>query len=810
MWRNTSILIVLVFMLVFSGAAQAGRDITGPGDIIQGIPNDGISQNDNHGWPGNEPPHQAIDDRIDTKYLHFKGELEPTGFRVTPAVGPTIVTGLTFTTANDAEPRDPIEYELWGSNVSIDGPYTLIASGPIEDFADATAWPRRTKTETPIQFNNTVAYEHYQVIIPVVRNPGGANSMQIAEVELLAPVFKASEPVPADGAVHEDTWANLSWTPGETAVSHDVYFGESFDDVDAGAESTFQGNMTSPFLVVGFPGFAVPDGLVLGMTYYWRVDEIEADGTTIHRGDVWSFTVPPKTGYSPNPPDGGKWIDLNPTLSWRPGSGAKLHYVYFGDNLDEVTNATGAAQQMVTTFAPGTLEMGKTYYWRVDEFDVVETHKGDVWSFTTTDGSGGIKGEYFRNTDLSGPPALTRIDPDVDFNLSGSTSPGAPIPGDGWSVRWMADLEIISADTFTFAVNCQDGTRLWINGELMINQWVIPTVTSKYYSLPIYLEKGVHSLLLEYFDSGGDAVEQLYWSTPTMAEEIIPAGPLQPPLRANSSNPPNGSVDVKQTTILTWNPGEFAASHEVYFGTDADAVKNADTSSSEYVDSRALGSESYDPGPLEWDTAYYWRVDEVNDTNPDSPWTGGLWSFTTANFLIVDDMESYNDIDEGEPGSNRIYNAWVDGYEDLTNGSQVGHLDPPFAEQTIVQSGLQSMPFAYNNAAGKSEATLTLTDTRDWTVNGVDTFGIWYIGDPANDAETMYVVLNGTAGVDNPDANAALVDEWTEWTVSLQEFNVDLTNVNTVTIGFGNRANPVAGGAGSMFFDDIRLYPPAP
>jgi len=807
MCRNISILIVLVFMLVFSGAAQAGRDITGPGDIIQGVPNDGISENDNHGWPGNEPPHQAIDDRIDTKYLHFKGELEPTGLRITPAVGPTVVTGLTFTSANDAVERDPVEYELSGSNESIDGPWTLIAAGPIVDFADSTAWPRRTMTTTPIQFANTVSYKHYQVMFPVVRDPGVANSMQIAEVELLSPVFKASEPVPADRAVHQDTWANLGWTPGETAASHDVYFGENYNDVDAGAEGTFYGNQTSPFFIVGFPGFAVPDGLVLGMTYYWRIDEIEVDGTTIHKGPVWRFTVPPKTGYNPKPGDGAKYVDINPTLSWSPGSGARLHYVYFGDNFDEVNNAAGAAQQTTTTYTPGTLEMNKTYYWRVDEFDVAETHKGDVWSFTTVGGGGGIKGEYFNNVNLSGTPALTRIDPSVDLNLTGTTSPGVPIPGDGWSVRWTADLEIIFADTFTFAVNCQDGTRLWIDGDLIVDQWVIPTVTSKYYSLPIYLEKGIHSLWLEYFDSGGDAVEQLYWSTPTMEEEIIPAGPLQPPLRANSSIPPDGSVDVKQTIILGWNSGVAAASHEVYFGTDADAVKNADTGSPEYKGSRQLGSESYDPGQLEWDTTYYWRVDEVNDTNPDSPWTGAVWSLTTANFLIVEDMESYNDINEGEPGSNRIYLAWVDGYDNpATNGSTVGHLDPPFAEQTIVHTGFQSMPFAYDNAVGKSEATLTLTDTRDWTVKGVDTLGIWYIGDPANAAETMYVLLNGTAGVDNPNPNAAQVDEWTEWRVSLSEFGINLTNVNTITLGLRS----VTGGTGMMYFDDIRLYPPAP
>ncbi len=801
MCRNTSILIVIASMLVFSGAAQAGRDITGPGDTVVGYPNENT--------PGNEPPPQAIDDRIDTKYLHYEGGTTATGFRVTPAEGPTVVTGLTFTTANDADGRDPAEYELWGSNESIDGPYTLISAGPIDDFIATAAWPRRTKTETPIEFENDIAYRHYQLLFPTVRTAG--NYMQIAEVELLTPVYEASEPIPADGSIHEDTWANLAWTPGETAASHDVYFGESFNDVDTGAEGTFMGNQTSPFLVVGFPGFPIPEGLVLGTTYYWRVDEIEADGTTIHKGDVWSFTVPPKTGYNPSPIDGAMWVDLNPTLSWRPGSGAKMHTVYFGDNFDDVNNATGGTPQVSATYTLDTLEMGKTYYWRVDEFDVIETHTGDVWSFTTTDGSGGIKGEYFRNTDLSGTPALSRIDPDVDISLSGDTSPGEPIPGDGWSARWTADLEIIVADTFTFAVNCQDGTRLWIDGKFMIDQWVIPTVTSKYYSLPIYLEKGVHSLLVEYFDSGGDAVEQLYWSTPTMDEQIIPAGPLQPPLRAGSPNPPKGAVDVSQTPILSWLPGYQAASHQIYFGTDENAVLNAAAGSPEDKGTKDLGLESYEPGLLEWDTTYYWRVDEVNDANPDSPWTGAVWSFTTANFLVIDDMESYNDLlpDDYPDTANRIYDSWWDGWKDPANGSQVGHLDAPFAEQTIVHSGLQSMPFAYNNAVGKSETTFTLTDKRDWTVKGVTTLSIWFYGDPDNAAESLYVALNGTAVVTHDNPEAAQKAMWTEWIIDLQAFadqGVDLTNVNTIAIGLGDKNNPQPGGTGTMYFDDIALH----
>jgi hypothetical protein len=176
-------------------------------------------------------------------------------------------------------------------------------------------------------------------------------------------------------------------------------------------------------------------------------------------------------------------------------------------------------------------------------------------------------------------------------------------------------------------------------------------------------------------------------------------------------------------------------------------------------------------------------------------------------------MESYNDIEEGQPGSNRIYLAWVDGFDDPANGSQTGHLDVPFYEETIVHSGNKSMPLYYDNAVGKSEATLTLTSNRDWTVNGVDTLTIWHRGNASNASENMYVALNGSAVVNNDDPDAAKKNSWTQWDIPLQAFadqGVNISNVNSITLGFGNMNNPVAGGAGMVFFDDIRLHAPTP
>ncbi len=618
---------------------------------------------------------------------------------------------------------------------------------------------------------------------------------------------RAVDPEPADGSVLEDTWVNLRWMPGDFAVSHDVYMGEDFDAVNDGAEGTFIGNQPATSLVVGFPGFAYPDGFVLGTTYYWRIDEInDADPNSPWKGPVWSFTVPPRIAFDPSPPDGAKFVDPNVVLDWGMGFGSKLHTIYFGDNFDDVNNAVVGLPQAETTYTPGALELEKTYYWRVDEFSGAATEKGDVWSFTVTKPGGGLKAEYFNNIDLSGEPVLTRIDSVIDFSwgfgdVPGENSPDASINVDNFSARWSGELEVDITDTYTFHITANNGFRLWLDGELIIDFWDSPTTYSRE-SEPIELVGGsIYSIQMEYFEGLETAVAQLFWESTKRQQQIIPSGALQLPLKASAPNPSNHAVDVKQTQIISWSAVEDAASHQVYFGTDEEAVKNADTSSPEYKGSKTLGSESYDPGLLQWNTTYYWRVDEVKTDG--TVQMGNIWSFSTANFLVIDDMESYNDLDPADPASNRIFNVWLDGFDNpATNGAIVGHGNPPFAEQTIVHGGSQSMPFVFDNAVGKSEATFTLTDTRDWTVNGINTLTIWFRGEASNAAETMYVVINGSAGVDNDNPDAAQIDEWTRWDIDLQSFGINLANVTSITLGLRS----VTGGAGIMYFDDIRLY----
>jgi len=633
----------------------------------------------------------------------------------------------------------------------------------------------------------------------------------------------AVEPIPADGSLYEDTLVALNWLPGLNAVSHDVYFGYSFDDVDNGTNDTFQGNQVETFVTVGIAGTPVPDGLVPGTTYYWRIDEVDADGTIV-KGDVWSFTVPSLKAYNHNIQDGACFIDPDVGLTWTPGSGAKLHTVYFGDNFDDVNDAADGPSQAAATYAPGPLEPGKTYYWRVDEFDGVNTYKGDVLSFTTlTERGTGLRGDYYTGQNFD-DYVLTRTDPVIDFAWS-SAAPDPALPTDSFSVRWTGDVSAQFTEKYSFYTITDDGIRLWVNSKLIIDDWTLHGDTEDSGTIDLVAGHS-YSIVMEYFENTSGATAHLGWVSPHTPKQIIPTYLLWPPVKARNPKPSDGAVDVKQTTYLTWEPGESAASHEVYFGTDKEAVTNADMASPEFIGLDELGAEGYNPGELLWGTTYYWRIDEVNDANPDSPWIGNVWSFTTANFPIVDDFEDYN------VGSNEIWWAWKDGlgyaahdnepaYAGNGTGSAVGDEGTPsYTEEFIVHSGLQSMPVSYDNNkegfANYSEVELTLNATRNWTEKGSDTLTIWFKGQLSNDPEPLYVAISNSSGApavvvhDNPDA--AKIEVWTQWDIPLQALadqGIDLIDVDKIAIGLGTQGNQTTpGGAGKMYFDDIRLNMP--
>lgn len=175
------------------GAFLAPSDITFPGDPIVAI--DGTDDGDGAvgGSPAGEGVEQAIDNTV-LKYLNFQ-DLN-SGFAVTPSVGATVVTGLRIYTANDAEARDPASFELSGSLSGLGGPWTLIARGDLSLPSSRTGvLPLRPITLNDPQqehwFVNDRPYTTYRLVFPTLKDHGAANSMQVAEVELLGTVGSA-------------------------------------------------------------------------------------------------------------------------------------------------------------------------------------------------------------------------------------------------------------------------------------------------------------------------------------------------------------------------------------------------------------------------------------------------------------------------------------------------------------------------------------------------------------------------------------------------------------------------------------------
>jgi hypothetical protein len=574
-----------------------------------------------------------------------------------------------------------------------------------------------------------------------------------AEVKQLAFRAKAYGPNPADGAVGI-SMPLLQWKPGSSAAFHNVYLGTSPELTDADLQPRGFGAM----LYYG-PGFTP------GVKYYWRVDEVEGGGT-VYTGDVWSFTAMPMSAYLPQPADGAANIVLTPTLSWSAGQMATGHHLYFGTDRSAVE--AGAAEvdkgplalEETSYKITAALEPDLVYFWRVDESKLGGSTTGEIWSFSTVwPGPTGAIRQWWLN--MGSGTAVTDLTNSADYpdNPTGTEfvtlMEGPTDWADNYATRLYGWVYPPQSGDYTFWIASDDASELWLStDEDPANATLIASVSgwmpsrdfdgtgggdpgTAFRSNPIKLEAGQRYYIeaLQKEGGGGDNVA-VAWQGPGFTREVLGAGGVGPtpylPQRAYSPLPADGAVDTLQSLTLTWNAGEKALQHELYLGDDANAVAAADTSSDLFKGRQS--STSYDTGELEWGKTFFWRVDEINEGEAESPWVGRVWSFSTANFIPVDDFESYNDV---EGTYTRIYETWIDGYTDGLSGSVVGNFDPPFAEQTIVHGGLQSMPIDYNNIVSPyfSEAYREFSPLMNWTGNGVTDLSLWVRGNAARMVE---------------------------------------------------------------------------
>jgi hypothetical protein len=292
---------------------------------------------------------------------------------------------------------------------------------------------------------------------------------------------------------------------------------------------------------------------------------------------------------------------------------------------------------------------------------------------------------------------------------------------------------------------------------------------------------------------------------------------LNPNETAWALSPADGSVDVLRDKVLGWMKGNNPVTYDVYLGKDFNDVSQA-TKDNPLDVLVSIGQEesTYDPSPLDLDQMYYWRIDEVSEADPNNPRKGEVLSFTTRVYATIDDFESYNDLNESDEGSNRIYLTWSDGYATPNiNGSTIGYPDPifsndeHFAETNTVYQGSQSGPFLYNNTtASYSEVTLPMSATAvgsDWTQDGFTILTLWFYGETSNPAtENLYVKLNDSRVSYSGDAADLSAGEWIQWNINLSDFTgLDPANVTVFTVG--TERTGATGGEGILFLDNIIL-----
>jgi len=586
-----------------------------------------------------------------------------------------------------------------------------------------------------------------------------------------------------------------------------------------------------------------------GVTYYWRVDEVEAN-KTVHTGNVWSFTTMPLIAYAPSPADGSVGTMQAPTLTWTPGKDAVESHLYFGDSQTAVANGVPETDRGVvgtTTFYAGLLRAGTAYYWRVDGTDTMQqTRVGKVWSFTTGDPvDGKVLREWWTAIDGTTVANLT-ADPRYPNSPTGSelmSSLEGPVDWlNSYGSRLSGWLIPAKSGEYTFWIASDDGSELWLSTDADPNNTTMIASVSGWTgsrewenmpsqkSAPVTLQAGQKYYIqaLQKDGSGGDNVA-VAWQPPEGTRNVIPGQFVQtyalPPLKAATPSPANGAVDVIQSPTLSWFAGEKAAEHQVYFSQDANAVANADASSTSVYKGQQAGT-TFEPGALEWGETYYWRVDEINTDEPQSPWKGSVWSFATADFIPIDDFESYTN-----DSPDRVFQTWIDGYgfspdEFLPQGNSgngstamVGY-DPTLGnimERTIVHGGKQAMPVDYNNANTPyyAEAERTWTAAQNWATNGVDTLTLHVRGQGSNGSDLLYVTLADSTGtsatVSYADDTAVKASTWVQWNIPLSSFGgVNAAKIKKMTIGVGHRAQPVPGGAGRIYIDDLRVTRSAP
>ena len=507
-----------------------------------------------------------------------------------------------------------------------------------------------------------------------------------------------------------------------------------------------------------------------------------ADYTPTGNGPAESFRGVPANALAPSPASGATDVPRDVILSWKPGPFAATHDVYFGTSLDDVTNAdrtkplnvlVSQGQDASTYDPPGSLKLGQTYYWRIDESNALPDttmFRGGIWSFTV---------------ELFSYP-ITNVKATASSSYQADMGPEKTVDGSGLSA---SDGHSTTGSDMWLSSGTEPQPT-WIQYEFdRVSRLDKMWVWNSNQSVEGIIGFGVKAATIEYsadgsewttlgdvefarapgkdgyvhdttVDFGGGAARYVKITANSSWGGAAQFGLSEVrffavPVYAGQPQPALGAVGVNVETTLNWRPGREAATHKLYFSDDSQAVADGKA----LID--AVTEHSYDLSPLDLGLGkvYYWRIDEVNEAKTPSVWPGDLWSFSTPEFLVVDDFEAYTNA-----SPTRVFQTWVDGFgfsadeyfpkggEGNGTGSMVGY-DPSMGdimEKTIIHGGKQAMPVEYNNVNQPyySEVERTWETPQNWAAHGASTLQLFFRGNPLGFEEKAGTITMSAAGTD--------------------------------------------------------------
>jgi len=573
----------------------------------------------------------------------------------------------------------------------------------------------------------------------------------------------AWDPYPAHLARSVATDVTLAWEKGLGAVLQAVYFGRSFAEVDAGTGDTFKGQQS-------WTTYA-PQNLERDTVYYWRIDTLKSDMIPV-KGPVWSFRTRAITPIVE--PNLVAWwtLDDQGLGSVVPDSSGYDHYgTLFGGRY-------------VPGFWGGAVEFdGIDDYINIDGYKgVLGTGPFSISAWIKARGNGEIVG-WGKAT------GRQRVEFRVNSNRlrcehgSGNVQGDTNVTDDEW--HHVALTVIEGAEISHQAPDFLD-VNIYLDG-------IDDTRSSKDTEGDRFDIQADHDLKIGRRYNGADErwftgiIDDVRIYDRLLSDAEIQVLAMRP--TATAPSPADGAV-LEQTTVqLGWKPGRFAASHELYFGTDPAELPLV-------AGELPLGAETFGPVEVELGKTYYWSVTEVNAP---ARWAGPTWTFDVADYLVVDDFDSYASV--SGPNEPTLLGTWTDGSTNAT-GSTIS-LEPEFAGN--------SMKLAYDNTASPfiSQAGLEYSTPRDWTAGGIKALALQFRGDANNLGGQLFLAVDDAdangAALTYDEPNALAEDTSRTWNIALSRFaeaGVDLSRIKKLLVGVSD------GQAGAVYIDEIRLYPP--